>query len=338
MKKLIIGMALASAFLVNAQNKNVDAQVKTLSKVALDAYNNKNYALAAPKFMEVYNLMKNEGKEEKVYLYYAGLNYAMAQNNTEALKIYEELYNSGFTGIETEYVAKNKKTNEVEAFDKSTWELLKKSSDFTDFKTQQTPGYEEDIYNAYSVLLLNAKRNEDALQTINKGLQKFPKSERLIALKSNALLQTGKTDDLVDNLKLQAAGKPNDPDTWYNLGVLLSKDPAKEAEAEEAYKKAVALKPDYASAWQNLTFLAIGDDEKARDDYKAAQKAKNNELAGKIMEMRKSRFVKALPYAEKWYEVDSKSRDAVETLHQLYMLNKNTEKAAEFKAKLEAMK
>lgn len=45
--------------------------------------------------------------------------------------------------------------------------------------------------------------------------------------------------------------------------VLESKNPATEADAIASYKKAVALKPDMVQAWQNLTYVTMGDDGKS---------------------------------------------------------------------------
>ncbi|MGZ5189238.1 MAG: hypothetical protein ACXWB5_07385, partial [Kaistella sp.] len=113
---------------------------------------------------------------------------------------------------------------------------------------------------------------------------------------------------------------------------LQSKDPAAAAEAVKSYKKAVELRPDFAQAWQNLTYLTMGDDAKAIDDYNAAKKAGKTETANKIIEARRGRLAAALPYAEKWYESDKQNIDAVSLLKGLYMSNKKEAKFQEFKA------
>lgn len=181
MKKLILGMAIVASTLVFGQKGDVNAQLQEANKVAMDAYNAKNYAAAAPKFMEVYNLLKTSGQDNKVYMYYAGLNYALANDIPQATKIYTDLINSGYTGVETTYTAKDNKTGQVASYDKNTWELLKKSSskDYSDFKTEQSPSVEADLYETLTTLLLNAKKNDEALAIIEKGLAKFPNNAKL---------------------------------------------------------------------------------------------------------------------------------------------------------------
>ncbi|SDR08763.1 Tetratricopeptide repeat-containing protein [Chryseobacterium soldanellicola] len=337
MRKLILGMAIVASAFVFGQKDDVNAKLQTANKAATDAYNAKNYAVAAPKFMEVYDLLKANGKEDKVYMYYAGLNYALANNIDEATKIYTELVNSGYTGIQTNYTAKDKKTGQVSAYDKATWDLLKKSGgDYTDFKTEQTPSVESDLYETLATLLLNAKKNDEALAVIEKGLAKFPNNAKLKEYQGSALYASGNTDKFMVNLKEQLAKNPNDGTNWYNLGVLQSKNPATTNDAIASFQKAIELAANdqklLNNAYQNLVYANIGDDEKAVNEINALRKTKPDD-ATKLIDERKERFNKALPYAEKWYQVNPTNIDAVSTLKDIYMMTKNQAKAAEMKAK-----
>jgi tetratricopeptide (TPR) repeat protein len=334
MKKLILGMAIVASAFVFGQKEDANAKLQEANKVAMDAYNAKNYAVAAPKFMEVYNLLKTSGQDNKVYMYYSGLNYALANDIPQATKIYTDLINSGYTGVETTYTAKENKSGQVVSYDKATWELLKKSSskEYSDFKTEQSPSVESDLYETLSTLLLNAKKNDEALAIIEKGLAKFPNSTKLKEYQGSALYATGNTDKFMTNLKEQLAKNPNDATNWYNLGVLQSKNPATEADAIVSLQKAVELKPDFANAYQNLVYVVIGDDEKAVTDINALRKTKPDD-ATKLIEARKERFNKAIPYAEKWYQAMPTDINAVQTLKDIYNTTKNTAKYNEMKAK-----
>jgi hypothetical protein len=85
----------------------------------------------------------------------------------------QELVNSGYTGVETNYVAKNKE-GKVENFDKNTWEMLKKSSDYSDFKTETTKSIEPEIYEETARLLIESGKNDEAIALIEKGMKKIP--------------------------------------------------------------------------------------------------------------------------------------------------------------------
>ncbi|TXF79379.1 tetratricopeptide repeat protein [Chryseobacterium sp.] len=306
------------------------------NKSAMDFYTAKNYSAAAPKFLEVYNLLKASGQINEQYLYYAGLNYALAGQKPEAIDIYNQLINSGYNGVMTSYTAKSKKTGETETLDKATWDLVKKSTEYSDFKTETTPDIGAELYETNAALLIEAGRVEEALTLLEKGLQKFPSNSKLAELQGNAYFKSGKTNEFVNNLKGQLAKKPNDATNWYNLGVLQSKDPSSITDAINSYKKAVELKPDFAQAYQNLTYLLLGDDTKAIEEYNAAKKSGKIDQANKILDARRKRFAESLPYAEKWYQYDP-NIDAVTLLKGLYMSTKNDAKFQEFKAKEAAM-
>jgi predicted Zn-dependent protease len=344
MKKLILGIAIVSSAFVFGQKdaKDVNAQLQASNKAAMDAYQAKNYAVAAPKFLEVYNLMKTSGQDDKVYMYYAGLSYALANNVDESIKIYTDLINSGYTGVTTQYTAKQNKSGDVETYDKNTWELLKKSSskDYSDFKTEQTKSVEPDLYETLSTLLLNAKKNDEALAIIEKGLAKFPNNAKLKEYQGTALYATGNTDKFLSNLKEQLAKNPNDATNWYNLGVLQAKTPATEAESLTSFQKAIELAGTNTqllnNAYQNLVYTSLGDDAKAVENINALRKS-DPDKATTLIEARKERFNKALPYAEKWHQTNPESLDAVTTLREIYGITKNQAKANEMKAKEAAL-
>ncbi|AZA83813.1 hypothetical protein C1637_13740 [Chryseobacterium lactis] len=332
MKKLILGMAIVASAFVFGQKADVNAQLQTANKAAMDAYNAKNYAVAAPKFVEIYDLLKANGQDNKIYMYYAGLSHALANNSDASIKIYTDLVNSGFTGVETTYTAKEKKSGQVVNLDKATWELMKKNADYSDFKTEQTKSIEPDLYETLASLLLNAKKGTEAVAIIEKGLAKFPNNAKLKEAQTTAYLQSGNTDKFVEGLKEQLAKNPNDATNWYNLGVMQAKTPATVNDALTSFKKAVELKPDFAEAYQNLVYTTIGDDGKVVGEINALRKDKPDE-ATKLIDARRERFAKALPFAEGWYKIAPKSLDAVTTLKEIYVVTKNMDKVKEMKAK-----
>ena len=326
--------------LVEKIGNTLNPLIESANKAGVDAFTAKNYAVAGPKFIEVYDLLNAAGQENKQYLYYAGLSYAQADKKEEAVKVYNDLINSGYTGVQQTYTAKNKKTGAVESLDKASWDLYKKmgaASDYSDFKTESSKNIESELYETAAVLLVDTKKNDEALSLIDKGLKKFPKNAKLAELQGTAYFNAGKMDEFINNLKSQITNNPTDANNWYNLGVLQSKNPATEAEATASYKKAVELKPDFVQAWQNLTYLTMGDDAKAIDDYNAARKAGKTEAANKIIDARRGRLAATLPYAEKWYQVDNQNKDVVTLLKGLYLSTKNDAKYQEFKAKEASM-
>lgn len=306
------------------------------------AFNSKKYDVAGPKFREAYDLLKAAGVDNKQILYYSAMAYSTLDNKSNAIAVYKELVDSGYNGVETTYTAKNKKTGEVVNLAKADYDLEKikgAASDFSDFKVETTPSTEHEFYETLAGLQIDAEQYDAAIITADKGLAKFPKNGRLSELKGLAYYKAGKTDEFIASLKDVIAKNPNDKVSWYNLGVLASKDPAKAAEAEGYFKKALEIDPNYSIAHQNLVYVIMDteNDGKHIDEYNAARKAGKSDLANKIMDARRARFARALPYAEKWYAADPNNIDAVSILKGLYQSTRNDAKYNEFKAKEAAM-
>lgn len=317
----------------------ITPELTSVNNAATEAYNNKKYDVAATKFEELYHLLKILGQDNKMFLYYSAVSYSLANKKNEAIAIYKNLIESNYTGVETSFFAKNKKTGKEENLDKNSWTLLKQSNnqDYSDFRTEQSKSIEGELYENLISLLLETEKYDDAVLYANKGLQKFPKNAKLNDQKGIAYFKSGKTEEFVQSLKESISKNPNNKEAYYNLGVILSKDPAKKSEAIEYFKKSVSIDPNFSNAWQNLVFITIGDDEKVINEYNALRKAKKIDEANKIIEARRKTLAEALPYAEKWYESDKTNIEAVSQLKGLYISLRNEAKAKEFKALEEAL-
>lgn len=311
------------------------------SKEAMDAYTAKEYAKAAPKFIEVYNLLKAAGQDNKQYLYYSAITYALANDKDNAIKSYANLLDSGYTGVATTFTAKNKKTGEVQTFDKATWELYKKmgtTGEYSDFKTETTPSVEQELYETQASLLVDSENYEEALKVIDKGMTKFPKSTKLSELRGTAYYKSGNTDEFFNSLKQAVATNPQDKASWYNMAVLASKDETKKADAESYFKKALEIDPNYIPALQGIFYnVYMGDDAAVIESAEKARKAGKMDEFNKILENRRARFAKGLPYVEKWYSLDQQNPDVVSLLKGLYQTTRNDAKYKEFKAKEDAL-
>ncbi|MPN35442.1 hypothetical protein SDC9_182940 [bioreactor metagenome] len=202
---------------------------------------------------------------------------------------------------------------------------------------ETSPSVEKQIYQNLTDELYTEKRYDEVIKYADLGLKKFPNDEKLVNIKGLAYFSSGKSAEFIEVLKGQVAANPKDVDSWYNLGIMLKSDPAQYEAAKAAFLKAIELNPNYANALQNITFLIMGDDGKAIDDYNEARKSGKIDAANKIMDARKKRFAEALPYAEKWYQTDTTNLDAVTLLKGLYMSTKNDAKFQEFKAKEAAL-
>ena len=320
----------------------INPQLQAASTTATTNYNNKKYDVAGEKFAETYYLFKAAGQDNKNYLYYAGVAYAQTQDQkAKGIAILDELIKSNYTGVETNYTAKNKKTGTVENLDKSAYDLyqkMKDGSDYSDFKIEKTTSKQEELYEILASLLFDQQKFEEAAAISDEGLKKFPNNKTLSQIQGNSYFRSGKTEQFVNNLKAQLAKNPSDKTNWYNLGVLQLKDPSMQNDAETSLKKALEIDPNFENALQNMVYLYMGDDGKTVDEYNKLRKSGKIDAANKIMEERRARFSKAIPYAEKYNAIKPDDKDMVSILKGLYMTTQNTAKYNEFKAKEAAMK
>lgn len=313
----------------------VSPLLKEAGESAYNAYKAKNYELAANKYLETYNLLKAIGTDDKTYQYYAAVNFASGNKKQEAISIYKSLINSGYTGVTTQYFATDVKTGQEQAFDKASFDVIKKtaSKDYKNLRTEQTPSIEQELYETTAGLLLETGKYEEALELIDKGLKKFPKSTSLAQNQGVAYYKSGKTPEFIQSLKNQLANNPKDKEAWYNLGFLQSQDNASLAEAEKSFHKALEIDANYTLALQGLIYsVYLKDDAQKVDQIRALQKAKKITEMNKLMEKRRETFKKALPYLEKWHSVEPKNIEVVSTLKGVYLGLDNADKYNHYKA------
>ncbi|WP_333852055.1 tetratricopeptide repeat protein [Epilithonimonas sp.] len=318
----------------------IDPLLRKANEEATTNYNNKKFDVAGANFAETYYLFKAAGQDNKNFLYYAGVAYAQTPDKkAQSTDILQSLIKSNYTGEETVYTAKNTKSGQVETLDKAAFDLYKKANaGYTDFKTEKTPSKQEELYEVTASLLFEQQKYEEAGKVAEEGLKKFPKNQSLGQVQSNSYFKSGKTDEFVNNLKAKIAANPNDKESLYNLGVMLSKDPSKQAEAEATFKKLVEMDSKFPNALNNLVFAILGEDEAAINQYRDLKKAGKIDEANKVLEQRRARFQKALPYAEKLYANEPNNKEVVTLLKGMYMTTQNTAKYNEFKAKEAGMK
>lgn len=320
---------------------SINPLLQKASKEATTGYNEKKYDVAGAKFAEAYYLFKAAGQDDKNYLYYAGVAYAQTNDNkAKAVEILDSLIKSGYTGVETTYTAKNK-AGQIETLDKTAYDLYKKTpggAGYTDFKTETGASKQEELYDITASLLFDQKRYDEAGKLAEEGLKKFPNNKSLAQTQSSSYFKSGKTDEFVNNLKAKIAKNPADKESLYNLGVMLGKDPSKSAETEATFKKLVDIDPQYPDALNNLVFAIIGEDAAAINEYKDLKKAGKIDAANKVLDQRRARFQKALPYAEQMYQANPTNKEVIGLLKGMYQTTQNTAKYNEFKAKETAMK
>lgn len=201
-------------------------------------------------------------------------------------------------------------------------------------------------YNLVNIYL--AKNNVIAAKkTIKIGRGIYPNDQDLLITEANIYLKTGEASQAEAILLEALKNDPTNSNLYYVVGanydnILNDTNTTKEArlhafeQAQIAYKKALELNPDYFDANFNMGVLL---NNKAAELLVEAgntpinEEAKYNKLKDDAIEFLKS----AEPYLVKGHTLNSKDKDCLILLKQIYLKTNNTEKYKEVDAKLKAL-
>ncbi|HKT36485.1 MAG TPA: caspase family protein [Nitrospira sp.] len=119
-------------------------------------------------------------------------------------------------------------------------------------------------------LLQSGKSQEEALERLNKALEYDPAFGDAYVLKSYVRLDVlPNVDEALSAGKLAVQYAPNNPDSYYTLGLVYEKR-GQYAEAERAFRAALAVNPNYVDVYFTLGALyadELKDQKKAVEAY-----------------------------------------------------------------------
>ncbi|MHB1688006.1 MAG: tetratricopeptide repeat protein [Ignavibacteriaceae bacterium] len=150
---------------------------------------------------------------------------------------------------------------------------------------------------------------EKAITILQEGRKYYPNNSDLLLYLSNAYIGAHKVDVAIDAFKAGVEQEPANKYYRYNYGVLLlgNKD---YQDAEEQFKKAIDIDPNYQNAIYNLAVTYV----KWAGDIKKDLDAKNDTTTAPF----KDKYVKALPYLEKVVSLKDNDPNMWELLAKVY--------------------
>lgn len=268
-------------------------------------------------------------------LYNAAASAVNGQDYDSALKYYEMLDKSGFTGEQTLYTAKNKATGTVESFpNKNMRDVSLQSGQYILPKDEKLPSLKGEIVKNIALIYNLKGDTEKAKAAFVSARKANPNDTSLIISEADLYL---KSKDMVKYKELiseAVAKSPNDADLYYNLGVVTAEsDPA---EAAKYYEKALQIKPNYVNANVNLGLLMLKDEQKVVDQMNSitGSTAKDNQRYDALKKQREAMYAKALPYFEKAHKDEPANQDVISTLATIYQALERMDDYKAMKAKI----
>jgi len=310
----------------------LNTMISDLSSKGIKSYQDKNYDAAKGELYQVYNL----SSRDTAFLEYAANAAYLAKDFDTALDYFTQLKDVGYTGIVTEYSAKNVDTGEREAMSSvSQMDLMVKSKQYTDPKTTVTESKYPSIVKNIALIYVEKGETDKAIGAIKEAREIAPNDVNLILTEANVQIKLGNKEEFATLMNEAIKLDPNNAVLYFNLGVI-SNEQGNTDKAKEYYSKAIELKPDYVDAYINLGSAMLEDDKalveemnKSLSDFK-----KYDEIKARQVEL----YKEVIPVYEKAYELDSNDIDTVRTLMSLYENSEMDDKFQQMREKYESLK
>ena len=300
-----------------------------------------NEALQAKKYMKSsagFNRAYRMSPKDTLYLYYAASTAVTAQDYDTSLKYYNELRDLGYEGIESQYTAINKETNEEEDFpSKQMRDISVKAGTHISPKDTKTEPKSAEIVKNIALIYLSQGDDEKALEAMAEAREKNPDDFNLLISEANVQLKMGNKDRFKELMQEATSKDPNNPELQFNLGVLAA-EAGETDQAKKYYKKAIELDPSYADAQNNMAVLILSEEAPLIEKMNAlGSSAADNKKYDELKEQRTQLYMTAIPYLETTLKLKPNDVQAAKTLMQIYSATSQTEKFKEMQAKVEAM-
>jgi len=311
---------------------SLEKMISDLSAKGIKSYQDKNYDAAKSELYDVYNL----SKKDTAFLEYAANSAYLAKDYDTALSYFEELRDVNYTGIVTEYTAKNVESGERENLgSKVQLDLMVKSKQYVDPKVTTTESKQPSIIKNIAFVYIEKGDNEKAIAAVKSARDVAPDDVNLILTEANLQIKLGNKDEFAVLMNEAIKLDPNNATLYFNIGVI-SGEQGDIEKSKEYYNKAIDLKPDYVDAYVNLGSAMLSKDQELVEEMN--KNLSNFDEYDKIKARQVVLYKEVIPVYEKAYELRPNDIDTVRTLMSLYENAEMEDKFTEMKKKYDSLK
>lgn len=310
----------------------LNTMISDISAKGIKSYQDKNYKAAMRELYQVYNL----SKRDTAFLEYAANSAYLAKDYDAALDYFTQLKDLGYTGIVTEYTAKNVETGERENMgSKAQMDLMIRSKQYIEPKTTTTESKQPSIIKNIAFVHVEKGDTEKAIAAVKDARKVAPNDVNLILTEANLQIKLGNKDEFANLMSQAIELDPTNVTLYFNLGVITGEQGNVE-KAKEYYRKAIELDPKYVDAYVNLGSAIL---EKDKDLVEEMNKSLSDfDKYDKIKARQVTLYKEAIPIYEKAYELRPNDIDTIRTLMSLYENAEMGDKFMEMKKKFEALR
>lgn len=236
----------------------LNALIQKVSNLGADLYNkDKNYKEAAKNFYLTFKL----SPKDTSFLYNAAVSASLDKDYDLALEYYKELKDIGYTGITTEYLATDKTSGEVVNLgSKQQRDLMVKTGNYIKPENKLTESKKADIVKNIAYTYVNLGKTKEAIAALQEARKANPKDINLLLNEAQMYIKLEKMDTYKDLMVEAAALQPDNPDLFFNIGVV-SYNSKLVDDSVKNFKKVLELKPDYPEGnWMLANALLLKDE------------------------------------------------------------------------------
>ncbi|MBT5615004.1 MAG: hypothetical protein HOJ77_01980 [Flavobacteriales bacterium] len=190
------------------------------------------------------------------------------------------------------------------------------------------------IFIHMSNIYMDEGNSDQALEYLALGREMFEMDQGLVNTEINLYIQLGRTSELIGKLGEALKLDPENDLLLFNRGTIYDQQ-GDFINAEADYKSSLAINPDAFGTNYNLGALYFNT---AIEQNNKANATSNNSTHKKLKSKADALFAKALPFLEKAYAIDSKDKNTLLSLKQLYYMNGDYAKSSDMKKTIEGLK
>ncbi len=304
----------------------------TLVSYAIDLADQKRFIDASSVLHSIYELDKSD--QEK--LYYAASYAVNAKEYAIAYGYYKTLKDLNFSGEKTNHLAVSKISDKEDPFEsKELRDRAVKIGTHIKPRDEKETSKRGEIYKNMALILIDQGKQEEAILAIQEARNANPDDVSLLMSEADLYLKTNNMVKYEAAVKEVIQKDPNNPDLYYNLGVV-SYQNKDTKNAEIYYLKAIQLKPAYPNAFYNIAAIRLDEGQVLLDQMnKLGTTAAENKKYDILKEKRVVLLKDAMQLLEKTTSLDTKYIDAKEVLLSVYKALEMKEKAKALQAELD---
>lgn len=276
--------------------------------------------------------------KDTLYLYNAALLATSSKSYDDAIRMYNELTELGYTGISMDYRATEIESGEEQSFPTPVLrDIAVKAGTHDKSRNVKTESKVGEIAKNVALIYIEKGETDKGLAAIEKAKSSNPNDYNLILAEANVRYKLGEQDKykalISEALKLE----PNNPDLLFNLGVVAG-DQGNYDEAKDYYDKAIAADATYTRAYMNSAAMILEKEQGIIDEMNAlGTSAADDKKYEELQEDRLNVYREAIPYLKAAIEQEPDNINAVKTLMNIYSVLGDTPNYQAMKAKAEEL-